>query len=125
MEQNRFFKVMSNSSSYSNINGIEDVKGKKMSFEKSNNNPGIGLIQLRDNDIMKKYTFSDHPIVNEIRKRKRKKETLKKRLQHFLTRRKKKRKNQTNKNKKAKPKKKAKSKKKAKPKKKKANSKKK
>ena len=39
MEQNRFFKVMSNSSSYSNINGIEDVKGKKMSFEKSNNNP--------------------------------------------------------------------------------------
>jgi hypothetical protein len=121
MEQNRFFKVMSNSSSYSNINGIEDVKGKKMSFEKLNNNPGIGHIKLRDNDIMKKYTFSDHPIVNEIRRRKRKKETLKKRLQHFLTqRKKKKRKNKTNKKKKAQSKK-----KKAQSKKKKANSKKK
>lgn len=89
MEQNKFFKVMSNSTSYSNVNGIKDIKGKKMSFEKLNNNPGIGHIQLRDNDIIKKYMFSDHPILNKIRNKRKKKETLKKRLQRFLTQRRK------------------------------------
>jgi len=98
MEQNRFFNVMDKHSSYSNINGIEDVKEKKMSFKKLNNNPGIGHIQLTDNNIIKKYMFSDHPILNKIREGKRKTGTLKKRLQHFLTRHK--RKKKTNKKKK-------------------------
>ena len=85
MEQNRFFKVMRNSSSYSNINGIENSKGENMSFEKINDQPGIGQLQIRDNNYIKKYMFSDHPIINEMRTRKKKRETLKKRLEQFLT----------------------------------------
>ena len=95
MEQNRFFKVMRNSSSYSNINGIENSKGKNMSFEKINDQPGIGQLQIRDNNYIKKYMFSDHPIINEMRTRKKKRETLKKRLEQFLTQHRSKKRNKT------------------------------
>ena len=84
MEQNRFLKMMSSSSSYNNINGIEDSKGKNMSFEKINDQPGIGQLQIRDNNYIKKYMFSDNPILNEMRTRRKKRKTLKKRLERFL-----------------------------------------
>lgn len=85
MEQNKFLKIMSTSASYNNINGIENSKGENMSFEKINDQPGMGQLQIRDNNYIKKYTFSDNPIINEMRTRKKKRETLKKRLEQFLT----------------------------------------
>ncbi len=107
MEQNRFLKIMSSSSSYNNINGIEDSKGKNMSFEKINDQPGIGQLQIRDNNYIKKYMFSDHPILNEMRTRRKKRKTLKKRLERFLIPSRKIKKNKIKKNtKKRKPKKK-------------------
>ena len=95
MEQNKFLKIMSTSASYNNINGIENSKGENMSFEKINDQPGMGQLQIRDNNYIKKYTFSDNPIINEMRTRKKKRETLKKRLEKFLTQNRSKKRNKT------------------------------
>ena len=54
-----YMRSFSSSSSYSNINGLEDLEQVNINYEKLPNKPGIGEIMLRKNNDKKHFMFKD------------------------------------------------------------------
>ncbi len=54
-----YMRSFSSSSSYSNINGLEDLEQINIKYEKLPNKPGIGEIMLRKNNDKKHFMFKD------------------------------------------------------------------
>ena len=54
-----YLRSFSSSSSYSNINGLEDLEQVNVNYEKLPNKPGIGEIMLRKNNNKKHFMFKD------------------------------------------------------------------